>query len=1444
MEGVQGLEIFSSLSLQFDTHLSRTRLTTTDNFTLFNTKTSKGVLSLANVLELVQKTGLTHLVWNDLEDRKFIAEGSSFVVYSSKRDGTVVAVKHLKVSAIRNRNLQALLQDVAVMNHGPLRKHPNILGIEGYGWQTMNSGNVMSTLPFLAVEFAPLGCLRDYLRSAENVSSKISTKLKICADIARGLHSLHQCGIVHGDMKLENILVFPSQRGEFPVTVKISDFGHALLLSADESESLIYRGTRIYNAPEVRHQSEKPILRTNLEKCDIWSLGIMVWEIVLDGKLFLDHLQLPQNIGGDIVEGYLDYLAGLQRGALFKIAVQTTCGTLGGYHSNRVIQSAFIRSILKNTIQENPSDRIDNLLRLPLVSTWGNADHSGLDVKLAMHTGAVDWTYDIFDPMRNPAIEWDHQVGVAEEFVSIADNTQFKASTIADASMHVASCYMNGFGVAIDDTKAKQYLHRAAERGHPLAAALLRVNMYLPNSGSMSYTDALIDYIKESNKIEVSDFQLQSQNDTSNSRNFGGVGELTAWVKTLTKDALSKTEAIRDSLTKKRLEYRNLFSFGVALGATELVEYLIQKGVYSKNETGFIALHTSFRNGDTNTAQILLKSDYIKFYSHKWSTDAPNHLHWLFMFGKDIPKIVNLLKANKNHALVGINEITRTPTIIHRQWPVALRGSPLAFAVRMNSMDAVIALIELGAKISNPLPLIAQTSPTNRPTTLEDPSCGVLALAASLHRGRILGVMLDAILDAMPKDVGQEEQQMESVEASQFLCHTTRFKQVYANNNYSEELDLTIKACLGYSTRPRPELLVALAIKFCNPRLLKAVLNAKPDSVNKAIRIESTHYSLPIHYAASTFASGIYSKDTAQEVLDLLYNHGALINSKDISGKTALYYCVTTPDTSIGEWFQSKGYDFNVIDGLAGTLLHYTISSKWVSVILSYCDRQRIISHRNSAGRTALISAAASSAWEAVDSLLREGSDPFASGNDGQSVIHFMAKSGPLDLFEKLLNYPGAGKGANAPDILQNTPLHYAVISGRLPFVKLLLQHKSNPNAINLKGESPVSKAAYAENPNLNMIEELIRSGGEIFTTTSESGNPLIHDLVHHHQAAAVDRYLKAYSEARSGTNQVSKKGPHSSNKPKTENMTIGTQLDTTRSGGRPALYYAILLRSMHCASTLARHGASLEKAMNGTTLKALDPDGICGFYHPPDFGTYSSKIIKFADFSNELLNCLLVATDPTVYSEETISTRWPRSLEYNVRQDLIANNFVPIVSFPAQLEKSQLISGASTMPFLKTLRGHYNSYISAWARLNKPGFFPPVLPQSAILPYSPLANPYAAPSRTNQPTSAAPGTNKKSLWRRKLLRTDDSQEDLPPVPPPAPGSPLAGSMGLYPSFPLGSPGQIPDGYASEMYPTDTANGPPPESPGNPYFTQARQSSENSNSGNSTNYCNPTYEIN
>ena len=134
------------------------------------------------------------------------------------------------------------------------------------------------------MEYAAFGTL-DALQAAKPLS--LAVKQKLCYDVGRGLSALHSCGIVHCDIKHENVLVFPSKYpvAGLPYTAKLGDFGGSVMDMTSEDFQRVETWTWPFQAPEVT--SGKSLTRLEMMSTDVYSFGLLIWRAFTDGKGFV-----------------------------------------------------------------------------------------------------------------------------------------------------------------------------------------------------------------------------------------------------------------------------------------------------------------------------------------------------------------------------------------------------------------------------------------------------------------------------------------------------------------------------------------------------------------------------------------------------------------------------------------------------------------------------------------------------------------------------------------------------------------------------------------------------------------------------------------------------------------------------------------------------------------------------------------------------------------------------------------------------------------------------------------------------------------------------------------------------------------------------------------------------------------------------------------------------
>jgi serine/threonine protein kinase len=187
-----------------------------------------------------------------------------------------------------------ILFELRALLHEPIRYHPNIVRLLGIQWGLSPISE--STFPVLIMEYASFGTLKTLQSSS--TSLPLPVKQKLCYDVGRGLSALHSSGIVHGDMKHENVLIFPFERRgsnksrntahtpyNMPYTAKLADFGGTVMdIQAGETRRLD-TWTWPFQAPEVN--DNRLLNRDGMVLTDVYSFGLLVWRAFEDGDGFV-----------------------------------------------------------------------------------------------------------------------------------------------------------------------------------------------------------------------------------------------------------------------------------------------------------------------------------------------------------------------------------------------------------------------------------------------------------------------------------------------------------------------------------------------------------------------------------------------------------------------------------------------------------------------------------------------------------------------------------------------------------------------------------------------------------------------------------------------------------------------------------------------------------------------------------------------------------------------------------------------------------------------------------------------------------------------------------------------------------------------------------------------------------------------------------------------------
>lgn len=101
-----------------------------------------------------------------------------------------------------------------------------------------------------------------------------------------------------------------------------------------------------YNAPEVLDQKLYPIDRENLQKCDIWAFGLLLWEICIGGAEYLTKFN--------------EDTSSISPDKFRKLAKASIPGR------KQLGAAMFLEIALHRTLQDNPAQRAKSMEDIPL----------------------------------------------------------------------------------------------------------------------------------------------------------------------------------------------------------------------------------------------------------------------------------------------------------------------------------------------------------------------------------------------------------------------------------------------------------------------------------------------------------------------------------------------------------------------------------------------------------------------------------------------------------------------------------------------------------------------------------------------------------------------------------------------------------------------------------------------------------------------------------------------------------------------------------------------------------------------------------------------------------------------------------------------------------------------------------------------------------------------
>lgn len=192
------------------------------------------------------------------EIAEVLGEGGMGTVYRAqdRMIGGDVAVKCLKPDVAEGSEGVALLKEE--LRLARQITHVNVVRVHDFG--------ETSQARFFTMEYVAGQTLRELLDRGGRMA--ITPALQIGKQICRGLAAVHQAGIVHGDLKPQNVIVVGTG------VAKLMDFGVARLRTWTAATGTPAAGTPMYMSPEQVRGGELD------ERSDVYAMGVLLFELL------------------------------------------------------------------------------------------------------------------------------------------------------------------------------------------------------------------------------------------------------------------------------------------------------------------------------------------------------------------------------------------------------------------------------------------------------------------------------------------------------------------------------------------------------------------------------------------------------------------------------------------------------------------------------------------------------------------------------------------------------------------------------------------------------------------------------------------------------------------------------------------------------------------------------------------------------------------------------------------------------------------------------------------------------------------------------------------------------------------------------------------------------------------------------------------------------------
>lgn len=252
--------------IQDQERAAATTTTTTTNTTDNNntTTTTTGLMSIEDIAD--NPTTDPSTIYTSFI---LIAEGESGPLYAAKHIGTnkVVAIKKIHKSA--SVKISKIRNELITMK---MSRHPNVVE---YITSYVTKDEIWVVMEFMDMALSDILSIEP--EEGTCIAIEESIIARVAREILRALTRIHRLNRIHRDIRSDNILL--NLRGD----VKLTDFSQCAQLTKAQPKRNSIVGTPYWMAPELIKGKDYDT------KIDIWSLGVLMYEMAHNNPPYIEH---------------------------------------------------------------------------------------------------------------------------------------------------------------------------------------------------------------------------------------------------------------------------------------------------------------------------------------------------------------------------------------------------------------------------------------------------------------------------------------------------------------------------------------------------------------------------------------------------------------------------------------------------------------------------------------------------------------------------------------------------------------------------------------------------------------------------------------------------------------------------------------------------------------------------------------------------------------------------------------------------------------------------------------------------------------------------------------------------------------------------------------------------------------------------------------------------